>query len=96
MDLPSLRHFINGHIYAVHSDPVVVSIGGAESQAIYTDAGWYAVDGTRLIASIDSWRHGSQTVQSAEKSQQGAGRVQGRPSAQRQARKGQRAHREKP
>ena len=95
MDLPSLRHFVVGCAYAVHSDSAIIRIGDVESQAIYTNAGWYAVDGTRLASSIDSWRHGSQTVQSTEESQQGVGRVQSRPTAQRQARKGQRTRREK-
>jgi len=56
MDQPALRHFRNGGIYTVSSDPVEVLVGEAWVPAIYTDKGWATADGTSLLSDITEWR----------------------------------------
>ena len=57
MDQPALRHFRNGGIYTVSSDPVEVLVGEAWVPAIYTDKGWATADGANLLLGIEEWRH---------------------------------------
>lgn len=92
METPSLRHFRDGKIY---SDPVLVVFGEACIPAVYTDSGWETVDGTKLDA-VTEWCNGQEADQSRKEDRQSNGRVQSRPTAQRQARKGQRSGRQKP
>jgi hypothetical protein len=56
MDLPSLRHFRNEGLFTVSSDPVEALVGEVWVQAVYTDKGWAAADGAKLLTHVEEWR----------------------------------------
>lgn len=93
METPGLRHFRDGGVF---SDPALALVGEGWVEAVYTDRGWFTTDLATKLDAVTEWTHGQKADQGRKEDRQGDEGIQGRRTAQRQSRKGQRPRGQKP